>query len=78
MADVSMVGDRPSLIDYLNHGNSVKYLFFWGHQPRDKGVVDRACLSQWFEAAFELEGIDQPEPDQTHRHSGNRSLIDIR
>jgi ribA/ribD-fused uncharacterized protein len=33
-----------------------KYLFFWGHTPKQKGVVDKSCFSQWFPAAFEVAG----------------------
>jgi ribA/ribD-fused uncharacterized protein len=29
-----------------------KYLFFWGHTPKQKNVVDKSCFSQWFPAAF--------------------------
>jgi ribA/ribD-fused uncharacterized protein len=35
---------------------ALKYLFFWGHTPRQKGVVDKSCFSQWFPAAFEVAG----------------------
>jgi ribA/ribD-fused uncharacterized protein len=31
----------------------LKYLFFWGHTPRQAGVVDKSCFSQWYPAAFE-------------------------
>jgi ribA/ribD-fused uncharacterized protein len=33
-----------------------KYLFFWGHTPKQKGEVDKSCFSQWFPAAFEVAG----------------------
>jgi ribA/ribD-fused uncharacterized protein len=33
-----------------------KLLFFWGHTPRQVGVVDKSCFSQWFPAAFEVAG----------------------
>jgi len=33
-----------------------KYLFFWGHTPKQKNVVDKSCFSQWFPAAFEVAG----------------------
>lgn len=36
------------------------WLFFWGHkQPRD-GRVSASCLSQWFPAPFEVEGVGYP------------------
>jgi ribA/ribD-fused uncharacterized protein len=33
-----------------------KLLFFWGHTPRQAGVVDKSCFSQWYPAAFEVAG----------------------
>lgn len=35
----------------------VKYLFFWGHQPRKDGVITKSCLSQWWVADFVVAGI---------------------
>ena len=34
-----------------------KYLLFWGHTPKQQGVVDKACFSQWYPAAFEEDGV---------------------
>lgn len=34
----------------------LNYLFFWGHTPGQKGVVDKSCFSQWFPAAFTVAG----------------------
>lgn len=36
---------------------SNNFLFFWGHTPKDKNRVDKSCLSQWYEAAFEESGL---------------------
>lgn len=49
--------NKQDLLDRLNHNEQVKYLFFWGHQPSRDNVVDKSCLSQWYEAPFELDGI---------------------
>ncbi|MEV0355286.1 NADAR family protein [Nocardia sp. NPDC050697] len=38
-------------------GERVKYLKFWGHRPRADGSVGAGCLSQWWPAAFEVEGL---------------------
>ncbi len=35
----------------------VKYLFFWGHTPNKDGSIGKSCFSQWWEQAFEVEGI---------------------
>lgn len=35
----------------------VKYLFFWGHQPRKDGSIGESCFSQWWLVPFTVEGI---------------------
>lgn len=42
------------LLQRLNNGETFKYLFFWGHMPYDPPRA--TCLSQWYEASFEVEG----------------------
>ncbi len=37
-------------------GGPVKYLMFWGHAPERDGSIGRGCLSQWWPAAFTLDG----------------------
>lgn len=39
-------------------GQRFEYLCFWGHQPRDDGTIGASCLSQWFEAAFTVDGVE--------------------
>ena len=48
---------KQNLIDRINYGDRVKYLFFWGHQPNEDGSIGKSCLSQWYEASFELDGV---------------------
>ena len=36
---------------------AIKYLFFWGHTPKHAGVVGAECLSQWYPAPFEVDGV---------------------
>lgn len=38
-------------------GRRTKYLFFWGHQPPRGGGVGPGCLSQWWPAAFTVDGV---------------------
>ncbi|MER7663380.1 MULTISPECIES: NADAR family protein [unclassified Streptomyces] len=45
------------LIGQVSSGRQVKYLHFWGHAPRKDGSVGPSCLSQWWEAPFEVEGV---------------------
>jgi ribA/ribD-fused uncharacterized protein len=43
-------------IDWLIEHSEAKLLFFWGHTPRQTGLVDKSCFSQWYPAAFEVAG----------------------
>lgn len=54
------IRDVPGLIEAIAGGWQPKYLFFWGHQPRKPGTVDKACLSQWWPAPFDIEGVSYP------------------
>lgn len=36
--------------------SETKYLFFWGHTPKQQNVIDKSCFSQWFPAAFAVAG----------------------
>jgi hypothetical protein len=42
---------------FEERGHRLKYVFFWGHQPARPGQVDRACLSQWWESTFTVDGV---------------------
>ena len=44
------------LIQKAQQGHRFKYLYFWGHTPKQDNLVDKSFLSQWFPAQFELEG----------------------
>lgn len=50
------ISNNLQLIDYINHGNTVKYIFFWGHQLVKGVQVDKSCFSQWYNAPFEVDG----------------------
>jgi ribA/ribD-fused uncharacterized protein len=45
------------LRDRFNAGEKFKFLHFWGHQPQADGSVGKSCLSQWYEAPFEADGV---------------------
>ena len=50
--------NKQDLINRLNYGDKFKYLFFWGHQPKYYGSIDKSCFSQWYDAGFELNGVN--------------------
>ena len=54
------IRSREDLIAYLAEGHRVNYLFFWGHTKPGDGSIDKSCLSQWYEAGFEIDGIYYP------------------
>jgi ribA/ribD-fused uncharacterized protein len=41
----------------IEKGLQVEFLFFWGHTPKEDGVIDKSCFSQWFPAPFIVDGI---------------------
>ncbi|GAA2354044.1 hypothetical protein Cme02nite_46780 [Catellatospora methionotrophica] len=45
------------LVTLAERGRRVKYLMFWGHQPKADGSIGPSCLSQWWESAFTVDGI---------------------
>jgi len=44
------------LIQKVHQGHQSKYLYFWGHTPKQADLVDKSCFSQWFPAQFKVEG----------------------
>lgn len=38
-------------------GESLEYLFFWGHQPNKGGKIIKSCLSQWWMSRFIENGM---------------------
>lgn len=47
---------REDLSEWIGIGGRPSFISFWGHTS-DSGKVDRACLSQWYDCAFEVEGV---------------------
>lgn len=48
---------REGLIQRLNNGEQLEFLFFWSHHQHRTDVITRACLSQWYPSEFVLDGI---------------------
>lgn len=51
---------RDWLIDQIDQGKTFDYLLFYGHKAATDGSITAACLSQWFPAEFEIDGIKYP------------------
>ncbi len=52
---MNTIRTTAALIDYVNGGNEVKYLYFWGHQS-SKSEINKTCFSQWYDSPFEVAG----------------------
>ena len=48
----------------------MKYLCFWGHTPPRDGAVGPHVLSQWWPAAFVMDGV-------TYGMGGLRAIVRI-
>ena len=57
-------------------GEQFRYLFFWGHQPSKDGRITQSCLSQWFAASFEIDGIAYPTAEHWMMASKARLFSD--
>jgi ribA/ribD-fused uncharacterized protein len=51
------------LLGVVRDGWQPKYLLFWGHQPPPAGGVGKGCLSQWWPAAFTVDGVRYPSAE---------------
>jgi ribA/ribD-fused uncharacterized protein len=54
---------RQHLEQAAARGEPIKYLFFWGHKAGRGGAPGPGCLSQWWEAAFVVEGQRYPSAE---------------
>lgn len=48
--------DLTYVMDKFDAGETLKYVFFWGHTPSGN-EVDKSCFSQWYPSPFEVEGV---------------------
>jgi ribA/ribD-fused uncharacterized protein len=55
--------DHLQLADALRGGDYAKWLFFHGDQGEPDGSLGPGCLSQWWPAAFTLDGITYPSAE---------------
>lgn len=57
------IKSTEALIDHIDRGNPVKFVFFWGHQKADSGI-SKSCFSQWYESPF----VDEDQTYLTAEH----------
>ncbi|RSK46619.1 NADAR family protein [Hymenobacter perfusus] len=53
-AELLAIRSVETLLHHLAAGAAPKYLYFWGHTSR--GELGKEVFSQWYPAAFELDG----------------------
>jgi ribA/ribD-fused uncharacterized protein len=46
-----------SLVHSIQEGARPEYFFFWGHRASAGYSVGKWCLSQWWTAAFQIDGV---------------------
>ena len=49
------IRNKRELVEYVNHGNKVKYVFFWGHK-KSNDAISKTCFSQWYDSPFSVDG----------------------
>ena len=60
MMPATLPTDREALVVAVEAGASFDYLLFWGHRKQADGSVGKSCFSQWWEAAFSVDGEEFP------------------
>lgn len=70
--------DLNHLLARVAAGEHFGYICFWGHQPAKNGHIGKSCLSQWFDAAFDLDGVRYATAEhfmmaQKARHFGDEA-----
>jgi ribA/ribD-fused uncharacterized protein len=49
--------DRDTLQKRVEQGESLEFVFFWGHTSSADGALGPFCLSQWYPASFVDAGV---------------------
>lgn len=60
LIDTHRITNIAELRAYVKRGERIKYVFFWGHQQPVSGGIGKSCLSQWYEAPFDVDGMNYP------------------
>ncbi|MTI30960.1 NADAR family protein [Xanthovirga aplysinae] len=45
------------LLNKYDEDINIKFIFFWGHQPKKNGNIGKSCFSQWWESDFIHNGL---------------------
>lgn len=58
-SSVESVRSVDQLVKLISTGAPADFVFFWGHTAKD-GAITQACLSQWWQSSFTVDGIMYP------------------
>ena len=53
----SFIRDMGTLLAAIEQGYQPEYLYFWSSFNNVDGSISETCLSQWFAAGFDIDGI---------------------
>jgi ribA/ribD-fused uncharacterized protein len=53
-----MVYSLKWLTDKFDKGETIKYIFFWGHSGKNNDEVGKFVFSQWYPSAFVVDNIE--------------------
>ena len=59
---------NEALVDALAQGNKLKYIFFWGHQHKNKAIT-KSCFSQWYDSPFRENNLHYLTAEHYMMHS---------
>lgn len=45
------------LIEKIERGHALKYIYFWGHTNKHGEEAGKFCFSQWFESPFTVDNV---------------------
>lgn len=48
---------KYTIENLISNKGSKEYIFFWGHQSSKDDSITKSCFSQWWESAFEVNGV---------------------
>lgn len=57
----------------FDRGDTLKYIFFWGHTRKDNEEVGKFVFSQWFYAPFMVDGVEYKTAE--HWMMANKALL---
>ncbi|MEV2278958.1 NADAR family protein [Nocardiopsis sp. NPDC049922] len=75
MTDTRNPADARSVDELVAATGRPEYVHFWGHRPPASGGVSASCLSQWWPAAFTVDGIAYPTAEH-YMMAGKARLFD--